>query len=65
MSFSCIECGSTKVRQAHLRVGDLPFLLMLKYPVRCRDCKKRWYLPLVNARRLPNSPQRRNVTERT
>jgi hypothetical protein len=64
MSVSCLECGSLSVRQAHLRLSDARFLLMLKYPVRCRDCKKRWYAPLTSARRLPHSPQRRDVTER-
>ena len=65
MSFSCLDCGSSDVRQAHLRLADLVFLLGLKYPVRCRTCKKRWFVPIFAARQLPHSPQRRNVVERS
>lgn len=64
MSVSCPECGSTSVRQAHFRFSDAIYLLALQYPVRCRSCRKRWYLPLSEARRLPRSPVRRRVIEK-
>lgn len=64
MSVSCPECGSAKVRQAHLQFKDAIHLLILKYPVRCRICRKRWYLPLRRARLLPPTPARREGAAR-
>lgn len=60
MSVNCPDCGSTSVRQATLRKDDAVSLLTLRYPVRCRTCRKRWYVSLSVARRLPPSPERRD-----
>jgi hypothetical protein len=64
MSVYCHECGSANVRQAHFRLADALQLFAMQYPVRCRSCKKRWYLPLSEARHLPRSPVRRRTTEK-
>jgi hypothetical protein len=61
MSVSCHECGSPNVRQAHFRFPDAFHLLALRYPVRCRSCRKRWYVLFSEARQLPPSPLRRSV----
>jgi len=65
MSVFCHECGSLMVRQATLRIADAVYLLTLRYPVRCRTCRKRWYISLFRARRLPRSPERRPIGKKT
>lgn len=42
----CILCGSTNFRLSRLRVSDLPRMVVLRYPVRCRDCHKRAFMGL-------------------
>jgi hypothetical protein len=53
MTIYCHECGSTNVRIAHFRFGDLIRLLAFRYPVRCRTCKARWHAPVRYAIHLP------------
>lgn len=37
----CFGCGSSRMRISRLRLSDLPGLLILRYPVRCRSCLQR------------------------
>jgi hypothetical protein len=37
----CTHCSSNEFRLSRLHRGDLAQLLLLKYPVRCRDCHER------------------------
>lgn len=53
MSLYCHECGSTEVRVSHLRLVDAVRIIALQYPVRCRNCRHRWYAPLSETRNLP------------
>lgn len=39
----CRICGSSNFRVSHFRVMDLPLMLVLRYPVRCRHCHERAY----------------------
>ena len=64
MSVYCPECGSTSVRQAHLRLSDAIYLLTFRYPVRCHACRRRWHALLSAARLLPQSPERRLRTDK-
>jgi hypothetical protein len=64
MSLFCQECGSSNLRQAHLRFFDAIRLFMFRYPVRCRNCRKRWHAPVFEARQLPNAPHRRESPEK-
>ena len=49
----CHECGSSDLRTAHLRLRDYGYLLVMKWPIRCRTCKARSYAPIRMARALP------------
>lgn len=64
MALYCHECGSRDVRASHFRLGDMLYLLGFHYPVRCRECKNRWYAPLRPALDLPR-PKRRRVRARS
>ena len=43
MEKNCAACGSTRFRISRLRVSDVPQLLILRYPIRCKACHKRTY----------------------
>ncbi len=62
MSLHCQECGSKQVRQAHVHLSDALHLLALQYPVRCRSCRTRWFVPLRDARQLQQAPDLRRRT---
>jgi hypothetical protein len=64
MSLHCHECGSSSLRRANLRFFDAMRLLALQYPVRCRECKCRWYVAYKDARLLPHAPHRRHPAEK-
>ena len=46
---TCPECSSSSFRLSRFRMKDLERLLLLQYPVRCRQCHRRLYagLPLA------------------
>ncbi len=48
----CNLCGSTTFRLSRLRVSDLPRMVFLQYPVRCRICYKRGFTSLLLAWRM-------------
>jgi hypothetical protein len=62
MSLYCKECGSSNLRRARFRFYDALRLFALRYPVRCRFCRKRWHAFVLEARLLPNAPPRRQST---
>lgn len=48
----CPGCGSKSVRLSRFRVVDLPRLLRLEYPVRCRECRERIYVRTSEAKQI-------------
>jgi hypothetical protein len=42
----CPVCGSSNLRPSHFQTKDLAYLLVLRYPVRCRSCRKRFYVSI-------------------
>jgi hypothetical protein len=55
----CPNCLSPDLRISHFRIPDLARLLILQYPVRCRNCRERAYMFLHRALRLsPRDPVR-------
>jgi hypothetical protein len=53
----CTECSASSFRLSRFRWTDLERLVLLQYPVRCRNCRRRTYagftlaLALYQARR--------------
>jgi hypothetical protein len=43
----CPNCYNSDFRISRLRTHDLPRLLFMQYPVRCRTCKERLYRNLL------------------
>lgn len=52
MDLRCKVCESPSLRLSRLRAIDLPFLLVLHRAVRCKECFRRQYIPLLAARGL-------------
>ena len=57
----CHFCGGASLRRSRLRASDLPWLLVLHWPVRCRRCSKRQHVFLTDAQRIiaANTPELR------
>jgi hypothetical protein len=49
---NCGICNSSRLRISHFRFEDFPVLLLLMYPIRCRECHERKYVLLWDALRL-------------
>jgi hypothetical protein len=43
---TCPECSSSSFRLSRFRFKDIERLLLLQYPVRCRQCHRRAYVGL-------------------
>jgi hypothetical protein len=43
MALRCRICGFSDFRTARFRRSDIARLLLLQYPVRCRNCRERAY----------------------
>lgn len=39
----CGRCAGTEFRLSRMRLSDVPRLLALRFPVRCRSCHRRTY----------------------
>lgn len=52
MSVRCGFCNSFDLRLSRFRFKDLPFLLILRYPMRCRVCRDRDYWSILRIFRM-------------
>ena len=48
MTISCQTCGSRNLRPSRLQLKDVAYFLVLRYPVRCRYCRKRFSISIFN-----------------
>jgi len=48
----CRWCGSEDLRASHFRILDLFPLIVLHFPVRCRSCHVRQFIPVFRAGRF-------------
>jgi hypothetical protein len=55
---NCPYCDSSKVRRSRVRFSDVLQLLLLRIPVRCRNCKERGYISLAESRGVERSPSK-------
>lgn len=55
----CRSCGSARLRTSRFHWSDLPRLLRLQYPVRCRYCRERSYRAFWLLGRLSSGPDAR------
>jgi len=60
-AMNCPFCGSTKVRNSRFRATDIPNSLLLRFPVRCRDCEERIHVSLARAREIRRASEARRL----
>jgi hypothetical protein len=60
----CHFCGSPHVRNSHLRPTDLPRLLLMQCPVRCRNCEGRYFASIFGALKLRSQAKARRDERR-
>jgi hypothetical protein len=61
----CHFCGGSSLRRSRLRASDLPWLLVLHWPVRCRRCSKRQHVFVTTARQIITSSTPQTSEQRT
>jgi len=49
---NCPYCGTPKFRTSRFRFGDVPRLVLLQFPVRCRSCRERFHVGMSLALHL-------------
>jgi len=45
----CTKCGSVKFRISRMKPSDFMKLITFRFPVRCRICNRRRFVPLSTA----------------
>jgi DNA-directed RNA polymerase subunit N (RpoN/RPB10) len=52
LGVKCFYCQSNRLRLSHFHLFDIPRLLILQLPVRCRSCGERFYAIVFEAWKL-------------
>jgi hypothetical protein len=52
MPIRCRNCGSDDLRLSHFRIADIWYCLALRYPIRCRNCRRRSTANLISLFRI-------------
>jgi hypothetical protein len=66
MSMACRNCGVWNFRLSRFRRTDLSRVLLLQYPVRCRECLERDHAFILDVFKLKSAKNdRRNDSIRT
>lgn len=52
MTAQCHTCGSRNLRPSLLKRKDLIYLFALRSPVRCRQCRERFYVSIFSIRKV-------------
>ena len=63
MTVHCRICGRSDFRAARFRERDLPHLLLLQYPVRCRTCSERSYTSILRIFKIKREARIRRESE--
>jgi ribosomal protein L40E len=59
----CHECGSRNLRPSHFLMADLAYLLVLRSPVRCRTCRKRFHVSIFSIGKIQREAEARRDHE--
>jgi hypothetical protein len=49
---NCLWCGSSNLQSARMRTSDIPRLLLMQQPVRCRFCNERYFASMLSVWKL-------------
>jgi hypothetical protein len=56
----CRLCGSSDLRISHFRLKDIPYTLILRYPMRCWVCRGRDHIFIPRVLRMRREAELRN-----
>jgi len=59
MTAYCHACGSRNLRPSRLQLKDLAYFLILRYPVRCRYCRKRFSVSIFSIGKIRREAEAR------
>jgi hypothetical protein len=59
MLHRCRICGKSTVHISHFRLFDVLRLILLQLPVRCRTCRRRYYVSISQANVIRNESHTR------
>jgi hypothetical protein len=62
---NCPHCDSSKMRTSRFRFGDVSRFLLLRMPVRCRNCQERSYTSISKAMHLRRDAKLRRASEKS
>jgi C4-type Zn-finger protein len=57
---TCPYCGVSRCRTSHFRLSDLPYLALMKLPVRCDSCQVRFHVGHRMAFQIAHAQQSRS-----
>lgn len=61
MTAHCHACGSRNLRPSRPQPKDLVYFITLRYPVRCRRCRRRFAVSIFSIRKVQRDAQARNA----
>lgn len=59
-NLKCPYCGLRRCSTSHFRLSDLPYLLLLRLPVRCHSCQERFYVNYLRVLRMMHGQRSRS-----
>jgi hypothetical protein len=59
----CPHCYSVELRNSRFRVVDFFHLLLLRLPVRCRNCQERSYVSIADSREIRRESMVRHAND--
>ena len=63
MAVKCKFCGSMNLRPSHFQLIDLAFLFILRFPVRCRECRERFTASIFSIPEIRRKAEARRISE--
>ena len=64
MSLKCPYCGESNMRLSKFRVIDILHLLALMMPVRCHECRERYFFSIRNVLAVRRKIQQKRALHR-
>lgn len=61
---NCPNCESDRLRNSRYRAEDFFQLLLLRLPVRCRECQERSYVSIAKSRQIQRESEVRREKNR-
>jgi hypothetical protein len=61
----CPECRSSHLRPSRFRISDVKYLLVFRWPLRCRECRARFFAALPQAMKVEKHHKQSHVQHMT